>query len=214
MVSLGAARSLSLLVIALLGVLGQVAVATPTGPDRGIFLPDLGEVSLVSEHWSYFYFAVREVMVLVAIMGVLATAVLQYRDEPAKGCLVLSPFAVLAYLALPAFLPADLGPVGALLVMAALFAVALGAWVDLQPEEHGRPAYYSALGVVLALVMYVGNMERAIAVPGLVIGTEAGLDQIRWGLELLAVLIAPAALTALPALKLAWNRSSRGFWWS
>ena len=213
MVSLGGARSLSLLMVALLGVLGQVAVATPTGPDRGIFLPDLGDVSLVSVHWSYFYIAVREVMIVVAIVGVLATALLQYREEVAPGCLVLSPFAVLAYLALPVFLPADLGPVGALLVMAALLAIGLGAWVDLQPEAHGRPAFYSALGVILALVMYVGNMETAISVPGLVIGTEAGMDQVRWGMELLAVLIVPAALTALPSLKVAWNRADRGWWW-
>ena len=261
MVSMGAVRSLSLLLIALLGVLGLVAVpsiegevsrfyegevqvrelqpdpageldfegnplpegytgdryayvyATYTGRAASLLLPELDETALVSEHWGFFYGVVREVMLLVAIIGVLVTALMQYRDRTAGGCLVLTPIAVLAYLALPVLLPEGQEELGALLVFACLLAIGLGVWADLQPEDYGRPAYYSALGVTLAMVIYMGDLGRAVSVPVRVIGDDASMDQIRWGLELLAILVAPAALVALPTLKLAWNRSQRGLWW-
>ena len=207
MVSLGMVRCVSLLVIALLGVLGRVAA-----PDTGGVLPDLEGQALVEE-WGLLYSAVRQAGVLAAIAAVLAACVQQVREEVAPGTLVLAPLAVFAYLALPAALPADSGALGALLVMMALFAVCLGAWTDLQPDEPGRPAFYSALGVVLAMVVYVGGLERAVAVPSLVMG--AGADpRALWGLELLAVLVVPAALTILPGLKLAWHRPDHGLWWT
>ena len=207
MVSLGMVRCVSLLVIALLGVLGRVAA-----PDTGGVLPGLEGQTLVRE-WGLLYSAVRQVGVLAAIAAVLVACVQQVREEVAPGTLVLAPLAVLAYLALPAALPADSGALGALLVMMALFAVCLGAWTDLQPDAPGRPAFYSALGVVLAMVVYVGGLERAVAVPSLVMG--AGADpRALWGLELLAVLVVPAALTVLPGLKLAWHRPDRGLWWT
>ena len=263
MVSVGVVRSISLLLIALLGILGQVAVPTVEGQvariydgelqvleqdnagqwdaqgdplpegyagpeaDRyayqrydgragSLLLPELGEASLVSEHWTPLYNGMREILIVVAILGVLVTAVLQYRDETASGALVIAPFAVLAYLALPVFLPdGQNGALGALLCLACLLAIALGTWADLQPDAYGRPPYYSALGVILAMVMYVGQLDTAVSVPGQVIGDDASMIQVRWGMELLAVIVAPAALVGLPALKLAWNRSPQGkVWWA
>ena len=250
MVSLGLVRSLSIMAIALLGILGQVAVdlsAYDTDPDPPGFgwplaepegwagswppdtddkraearrllgppgLPDLPAESAISREWTAFYDAVRQLVVLAAILGVLVTALLQYREEVAEGSLVLSPIAVLAYLALPALLPDDLGMAAALLALVALTAIALGVWADLQPDDFGRPAWYSALGVTLAMVIYVGGLARAVAIPGQLVGAGPEMAQVRWALELLAVLVAPAALTVLPALKLAWHRRSRGPWWS
>ena len=207
MVSLGMIRCVSLLVIALLGVLGRVVT-----PESGAALPGLSGQPLVGE-WGLFYAAVRQAGVLAATWAVFAACVQQYRDEVAPGTLVLVPLAVLAYLALPAVLPADSGAVGGLLAMMALLSICLGAWADLQPDEPGRPAFYSALGVVLALVLYVGGLERAVAVPSLLMGPNAD-PRALWGLELLAVLVAPAALTFLPGLKLVWHRPARGPWWS
>ena len=221
MVSLGAVRSVSILFIALLGVLGQVVpppdLANPADTPQYL-LPELdaAALSLVSEHWTPLYNAMRELLIVVAILGVLVTAALQYRDETASGALVITPFAVLAYLALPVFLPAGTnGALGALLCMAALLAIAVGAWADLQPDAYGRPPFYSALGVILAMVMYVGQLDAAVAVPGQVIGLDSSMHQVRWGMELLAIMVAPASLTALPALKLAWQRAPQGrVWWS
>ena len=203
MISLGMLRCVSLLVIALLGVLGRVVT-----PESGAALPALAEQPLVGE-WGLFYAAVRQAGVLAATAAVFAACVQQYRDEVAPGTLVLAPLAVLAYLALPAVVPAGSGAVGGLLAMMALLAICLGAWADLQPDEPGRPAFYSALGVVLALVVYVGGLERAAAVPILIMGQGAD-PRALWGLELLAVLVAPAALTLLPGLKLVWPRPARG----
>ena len=199
MISLGAVRCVSLFVIALLGVLGRLVT-----PDTGAALPDLADQPLIEE-WGMLYSAVREAGVLAAVVAVLAACAMQIPDEVAPATLVLTPLAVLAYLAMPAVLPPDLGSLGALLVMMCLLAVCLGAWTDLQPDERGRPAFYSALGVVLALVVYVGGMEQAAAVPGLIMGDGAD-PRIQWALELLAVIAAPAALTILPGLKLAWHR--------
>lgn len=207
MLSLGMVRCTGLLFIALLGVLGQVVT-----PDSGAALPDLSGQPLVSE-WGLFYSAVRQTGVLAAIVAVFVACVQQYRDEVAPGTLVLAPLAILAYFALPAVLPADSGAIGGLLAMMALLAICLGAWADLQPDEPGRPAFYSALGVVLALVVYVGGLERAAAVPSLVMGQGAD-PRALWGLELLDVLVVPAALTLLPGLKLAWHRPDRGLWWT
>ena len=206
MISLGMIRCVSLLVIALLGVLGRVVT-----PESGAALPGLSGQPLVGE-WGLFYAAVRQAGVLAAIAAVFAACVQQYRDEVAPGTLVLTPLAVLAYLALPA-VAAGSGAVGGLLAMMALLAICLGAWADLQPDEPGRPAFYSALGVVLALVVYVGGLERAAAVPRLLMGQGAD-PRALWGLELLAVLVAPAALTLLPGLKLVWHRPARGPWWT
>ncbi len=207
MLSLGMVRCVILLVIALLGVLGRMAA-----PDTGAALPDLSGQPLVRE-WGLFYSAVRQTGILAAIVAVLAACVQQCREEVAPGTLVLAPLAVLAYLALPAVLPADSGAMGALLAMMALLAICLGAWADLQPDDPGRPAFYSALGVVLALVVYVGGLEQAVSVPSLVMGANAD-PRALWGLELLAVLVVPAALTLLPGFKLAWHRPARGLWWT
>lgn len=218
MVSLGSVRAVSLLFIALLGVLGQVVPPPELGSDTPQhLLPELDAeaLSLVSEHWTPLYNGMRDMLIVVAIIGVLVTAALQYRDETATGSLVITPFAVLAYLALPLFLPDGVsGPLGALLCLAALLAIAIGAWADLQPDAYGRPPYYSALGVMLAMVIYVGQLSTAAAVPGQVIGVDPSMHQVRWGMELLAIMLAPAALTCLPALKLAWQRAPGGrVWW-
>ncbi len=205
--SLGMGRCVTLFIIALLGVLGRMVA-----PETGGALPDLEGQPLVSE-WGLLYSAVRQAGILAAIVGVLVACAMQNREEVAGGTLVLAPLAVLAYLALPAVLPPDSGALGALLAMMALFAVCLGTWTDLQPDDYGRPAFYSALGVVLALVVYVGGLEQAAAVPRLVMGADAD-PRALWGLELLAVLVVPAALTILPGLKLAWNRAPSGAWWS
>ena len=205
--SLGVIRCVSLLVIALVGVLGRMVA-----PETGGALPDLAGQPLIRE-WGLLYSAIRQAGILAAIVAVLVACAMQVREEVAGGTLVIAPLAVLAYLALPAMLPADAGAMGAVLAMMALFAVCLGAWTDLQPDDYGRPAFYSALGVVLALVVYVGGLEDAAAVPRLVMGADAD-PRALWGLELLAVLVAPAALTILPGLKLAWNRSANGVWWN
>ena len=201
MVSLGMVRCVSLLVIALLGVLGRMVT-----PDTGAYLPDLAAQPLVSE-WGMFYSVLRQAGLLAAIIAAFVACVQQLREETAESTLVLTPFLVLGYMALPAALPGDLGPIGALLAMMALFAIFLGAWADLQPNDPGRPAFYSALGVVLALVVYVGGLERAVAVPGLLIGPDAD-PRALWGLELLSLLVVPAALTVLPTLKTAWHRDA------
>ena len=207
MLSLGAARCVSLFVIALLGVLGRAFA-----PEADGSLPDLADQPLIEE-WGMLYDVVRQFCILGAIAAVLAACVQQVREEVDPCTLVLVPIAVLVYLALLEILPEDSGYTGSLLVMAGLLAICLGAWADLQPEERGRPAYYSALGMVLAMVIYVGGMEQAAAVPGLVMG-EAPDPRVRWGLELLAVLVVPVTLTFLPGLKLAWQRPARGAWWS
>ena len=207
MVSLGMVRCVSLLVIALLGVLGRMVT-----PETGAYLPDLAEQPLVSE-WGLFYSVLRQAGLLAAIIAVVVACVQQLREEASESTLVLTPFLVLAYMALPSVLPGDLGPLGALLAMMALFAIFLGAWADLQPDDPGRPAFYSALGVVLALVLYVGGREQAVAVPRRLIGPDAD-PRALWGLELLSILVVPAALTTLPALKTAWHRPSTGHWWN
>ena len=221
MMSLGAVRAISLMFIAMLAVLGQVVpppelASSADTPEY--LLPELdGEaLSLVSETWTPLYNTARNIFVLCAIIGVLVTGALQYRDDTAPGTFGVAPFAVLAYLALGAFGADHLsGALGALLVLACLLAICLGTWADLQPETYGRPAYYSALGVILAMVMYVGQMEAVAAVPGQVIGADPSMHKVRWGMELLSILVAPAALTILPALKLAWNRAPKGrLWWS
>ena len=181
-------------------------------PETGGALPDLSEQPLIRE-WGLFYSAINQTGILVAIVAVLAACAMQgWDDRVAEGTLVIAPLGVLAYLALPAVLPPDSGAMGALLVMAALFAVILGAWTDNQPDDPGRPAFYSALGAVLALVVYVGGLDQAAAVPRLVMGADAD-PRTLWGLELLAVLVAPTALTIFPGLKLVWHRPASGPWW-
>ena len=205
MVSLGMVRCLTLALIALLGLLGQVVV-----PSSGPELPSAGEALV--EEWGLFYEVVREAGLLAALLGVVVACLQQVREETAPGTLVLTPLAVLAYLALPAVLPGDLGLLGALLSMAALLTISLGAWADLQPDHPGRPAYYSALGLVLAMVIYVGGLETAVGVPTAVMGSGADA-RVQWALELLALLVAPAALLLTPALKLVWQRPEAGPWW-
>lgn len=208
MISLGLVRCVTLMMVALLGILGQVVTDT-TGPA----LPDIPQSSLVSDSWGMLYGAAREAGVLAAILAVIVTCVQQVREQTAPGSLVLAPVFVLAYLAMPAVLPDDLGVLGALLVLFALLAICLGCWADLQPDHPGRPAYYSALGLVLATVIYVGALDTAVGVPALVMGP--GVDQrVQWALELLALLVAPAALLITPGLKLVWQRPSQGAWWS
>ena len=208
MESLGAARSLSLLLIALLGVLGQIGVA-PLG------LPPLPADSL-SHGWERFYSPVREVGFLAVFLSAIAVSLLQYKAETTPGTLVLTPLAVAMYLALPSLsrmLPEDLGAgILALFLFVTLIAIILSVLADIRPEEPGRPAYYTALGFIIALVMYLGSLGFAVSIPDTLLGDE--LPKVRWGTELLAVLVVPAFLIFTPMAKTLWNRPPRGFWFS
>ena len=99
---------------------------------------------------------------------------------------------------------------GAVLLLGTQFAIVYAAMNDIQPEEPGRPSYVTALGYLIALVIYLGSFPAAVAVPDAVLGTE--LPAVGWGAELLAVLVVPAFLIFCPALKGAWHRPARGFW--
>ena len=208
MASLGAARFLSLLIIALLGVLGQIGVA-PLG------LPPLPADSL-AHGWERFYSPVREVYFLAAFLGAIAVCLLQYKDETTPGTLVLTPLSVAMYLALPSLakmLPADLGAgIPALFLLVTLIAIILSSLADIRPDEPGRPAYYTALGFIIALVMYLGSLGLAVSIPDTLLGNN--LPSIRWGIELLAVLVVPAFLIFTPMAKALWTRPPSGFWFA
>ena len=201
--ALAASRFLSLFVIAILGVLGQIGVA-PVG------LPALPPEAL-SHGWERFYSPIREFGFLAVFLAGIIIALSQYKNETSPGTLLLTPIAVVLYLALPHFLPEDLAAgVVAVFLLLCLFAIVLGTLADIQPETPGRPAYISALGFVLALVMYLGSLGAAVSIPGALLGEE--LTSVRWGVELLAVLVVPAFLIFTPLFKAIWTSPETGFW--
>ena len=203
MSSLGFARFAALFIIAVLGLAGQVAVA-PVG------LPDLPADTL-AHGWERFYSPVREVGFLALFLAAIVIALQQYKDGVTPGTLLLTPFAVVFYLMLPDFLPSGLGPgIVVLLMLGSLFAIVAAVLVDMQPEEPGRPAFHTALGYILALVMYLGSLTTAAGIPASLLGNN--VPAIRWGIELLSVLIVPAFLVFTPLFKAVWNRPASGFW--
>ena len=201
--ALAASRFLSLFVIAILGVLGQIGVA-PVG------LPALPAESL-SHGWERFYSPIRELGFLAVFLAGIITAMSQYKNEATPGALPLTPLAVILYLALPHFLPDNSGAgVIAVFLLLCLFAIVLATVADIQPEAPGRPAYIPALGFVLALVMYLGSLGLAVSIPGNLLGAD--LPSVRWGIELLAVLVVPGFLVFTPVFKAIWTRPETGFW--
>ena len=148
---------------------------------------------------------------LALFLAAIVIALQQYKDGVTPGTLLLTPFAVVFYLMLPDFLPSGLGPgIVVLLMLGSLFAIVAAVLVDMQPEEPGRPAFHTALGYILALVMYLGSLTTAVGIPASLLGND--VPAIRWGIELLSVLIVPAFLVFTPLFKAVWNRPASGFW--
>ena len=202
--SIGSIRVLSLLVVALTGVLMEVAV-----PPLG--LPPLPDT--LSHGWDRFYSPfTREVGFIGALLGALAIALTQYKERVQDALtLVLTPLSVGLYLSLPHLLPDSLGPaVGTVFLLASQFTILLAVIADMQPEEPGRPSYVTALGFLIALVMYLGSFPAAAGVPYAILGSD--LPAVGWGSELLALLVLPSFLIFCPLFKGVWHRPPRGFW--
>ena len=205
-ISLGSMRVLSLLVVALLGVLVEISV-----PPFG--LPSLPET--LSQGWDRFYSPfTREVGFIGALLSALALALTQYKERVQESLpLILTPITVGIYLSLPHLLPTGIAPgIGAVFLLASQLAIVLAVLSDLQPEQPGRPSYVTALGFLIALVMYLGAFPTAAGVPYAILGTE--MPAAGWGGELMAVLVLPAFLIFGPMFKGIWHRPPRGFWFA
>lgn len=205
-VSLGSFRVLSLLVIAFIGVMVEVA-APPFG------LPELPDT--LTQGWDRFYTPMsQEAGFLGAVFGALATALLQYKENIQGGfTLILTPISVVLYLSLPNLLPATLDPgAGGVFLLVSQIGILFAVLSDMQPDEPGRPSYLTALGYLIGLVMYLAAFPTAVQVPSAVLGT--GDSHLAWGAELLAVLVVPAFLIFAPTLKGIWHRPAQGFWFA